>query len=290
MFLDVLSDKPREQLAVCNQHSLPPVDKPSSVCCPSDLIAVNVCQHNPHSTISVDLRGHSILSSFNNTAPSNCSSIQHYHQHNALLPRVTSPSQSDHPLSPSVTISCFVNQPSVSMSSYNTQTVTVTTTSTSSSKYGSDCSSVNESCPSSVNIQPILTKIKPSTFNVIDPNDITTKLQVSGTSNSVRFNHQQHFWSKSETNLCGKQLDILRSNGVPSSGCGGATANGLDAFKLSVYGVVSLNDLQETDEAPFSNAAGRHMNDLSKYHPTLNNISNDEICTKPIPDKNTTDE
>lgn len=54
-------------------------------------------------------------------------------------------------------------------------------------------------------------------------------------------------------------------------------------YKLSVFGVVSLNDLQETDEAPFSHSAGRQMNDLSKYHPTLNNISNDEICPKPQP-------
>lgn len=49
---------------------------------------------------------------------------------------------------------------------------------------------------------------------------------------------------------------------------------------MSVFGVVSLNDLQESDEAPFSHSAGRHMNDLSKYHPTLNNISNEEISVK----------
>lgn len=106
------------------------------------------------------------------------------------------------------------------------------------------------------------------------------KLHVSCQSNSVRSNHQQHSWSKSETNLCGKPVGL---NNVPSGCCGGGGGSSVvesGVFKLSVFGVVSLNDLQETVESPFQNVGGRPMNDLSKYHPTLNNISNDEICTK----------
>lgn len=132
------------------------------------------------------------------------------------------------------------------------------------------------------------TNSKVCSFNVIEPDDMMVKLHVSSHSSNVRFNNQ-HSWSKSETNLSGKQLQDLGSNGVMTTGCGGGnsdTSGG--AFKLSVFDVVSLNDLQATDEAPFSHASGgRQMNDLSKYHPKLNNISNDDICAKPRLDQAT---
>lgn len=59
---------------------------------------------------------------------------------------------------------------------------------------------------------------------------------------------------------------------------GGGGGGGEGAFKMSVFGVVSMNDLQESVESPFTNVSGRPMNDLSKNHETLNKISNEEIC------------
>lgn len=98
-------------------------------------------------------------------------------------------------------------------------------------------------------------------------------------SGGSKTNHQ-HSWSKSETNLSGKSNSDRIGSVDGAEGAGAGAMDGAGSFKMSVFGVVSLNDLQETDEAPFSHSAGRQMNDLSKYHPTLNNISNEEICIK----------
>lgn len=266
----------------------PLLEGKSMVNCP--VLAPDVRQHDHHS-----LEFQESMSTITNPSHSNCSFVQHNHQHHSQLLSTSTPpssSHSDRPLFPSETVYCVdytspASSPNVSMSSYNTNTVTVTTTSGSSSKNVRECSFASDSCPSTIVIcKPIInSNQKPCTFNVIDPDSKMDNLHVSGGhhSSNVRLNHhQQHSWSKSETNLCGKQVELESNGGSIGGGC--CPPGNPGAFKLSVFGVVSLNDLQETDEAPFSHAAGRPMNDLSKYHPTLNNISNDDICAKPEPE------
>lgn len=240
-----------------------------SVCSPSSMLDVRPLYSQP----ALSSAYHS-MSTITILSDSNCSSIAH--NHHSVLSRSTSSSASV-TKSPSVTTSVFdrpLSPPSVCLSYYyNTNPVGITKTSSVSSSETQSTSSISasNSCSPTVVTSDTIHSYRPCSC-VDDAIDSGKKLQLHIPAKSIsdRSKHA-HSWSKSETNLCGQRLQS-RPNTMGSD---------TDGPYLSAFGVVSLNDLQETEEVPFSQAAGHQMNDLSKYNPTLNNISNDDLFARP---------